>query len=630
MLFYKLFLEKENMHMFKRFYLLLSVLISIGIPFITVTQFVEVPVKLNDLVISNTTNPITIQEESVSYLPIILWSIYVVGVLIFSLKFIFNLSKISLKIKRNPKLKTQKSIHVLLEELIVPHTFLSYIFLNKTHFETQQIPAEVLIHEEAHVIQKHSLDILFIELFQIAFWFNPLIYLLKKSIKLNHEFLADQEVINKGVTLSKYQQILLAFSSNALEPQLATAINYSSIKKRFTVMKTSSSKTGIWLRSIVLLPLLAILIYSFSTKEVIEKEIGTSSEVLIVAQQKASAEQLIEFNKLAKQYNEQPEATRVVPLTNLKKLEHIYKIMSASQKENAQPFPNCSKDHLNQSLTTANSQQQPTATINGVPCEGCTVNLSKEGTEKLILGTNSDEAVTSFKIKFIGKPTVSVEGNKLNKEAIALVYDNEPLKMIQIFSIKTTNSSIKMPILIQLVDKNDENYSNSPIVKKGEPGMIPPPPPPPPASPKSPLDFVIEMTKKGATFYFEDKEITSDQAKNMLKENKYLNISAKDSSSKNPKIYISKEPITINTSKKAKNVVVISDEDGMIPPPPPPPARSAYEYVKSLKNDNISYFYNGKSVSYDEILKITEKEPNINITTNILNQTGTVHFTSIK
>src|SRR5690606_5175670 len=229
--------------------------------------------------------------------------------------------------------------------------------------------------------------------------------------------------------------------------------------------------------------------------------------------------------------------------------------------------------------TTANSQQQPTATINGVPCEGCTVNLSKEGTEKLILGTNSDEAVTSIKIKFIDKPTVSVEGNKLHKEAIALVYDNEPLKMIQIFSIKTTNSSIKTPILIQLVDKNDENYSNSPIVKKGEPGMIPPPPPPPPASPKSPLDFVTEMTKKGATFYFEDKEITSDQAKNMLKENKYLNISAKDSSSKNPKIYISKEPITINTSKKAKNVVVISDEDGMIPPPPPPPARSAYEYV---------------------------------------------------
>jgi beta-lactamase regulating signal transducer with metallopeptidase domain len=526
MLFYKLFLEKENMHVFKRFYLLTSLLISIGIPFITFTQFVEVPINLNDLTLSKATNSITIQEETINYLPYILWSIYVLGVVIFSLKFSFNLSKISLKIKRNPKLKTQKSIHVLLEELIVPHTFLSYIFLNKTHFETQQIPAEVLIHEETHVIQKHSLDIIFIELFQILFWFNPLIYLLKNSIKLNHEFLADQEVIKKGVALSKYQQILLAFSSNALEPQLATAINYSSIKKRFTVMKTSSSKTGIWLRSIVLLPIIALLIFSFSTKKIIEEEIKSDSKITNVVQQE------------------------LIP------------------------------------------------TINGVLCEFCTVNLSKEGAEKLILGTNSDEAVTSFLIKFIGKPTVSVKGNKLNKEAIALVNENDPLKMIQIFSIKTTNSSIPMPILIQMVDKNDENYSNSPIVKKGETGKIPPPPkapemkmahdlpppppipadatpeektkyqktideyykshskmvkkgeesniPPPPPPPKSPLDFVIDMAKKDATFYFGGKLITSDQAIKMLKENKSLNISSKNSSDKNPKVYISKEPITID------------------------------------------------------------------------------------
>ncbi|MFV0571246.1 MAG: M56 family metallopeptidase [Xanthomarina gelatinilytica] len=526
MLFYKLFLEKENMHVFKRFYLLISLLISIGIPFITFTQFIEVPVKPNDFIISNSTNPTTIQEESINNFPLILWSIYVLGVVVFSLKFIFNLSKILKKIKQNPKLKTQKSIYVLLEELIVPHTFLIYIFFNKTHFETQKIPAEVLIHEETHVIQKHSLDILFIELFQIIFWFNPLIYILKKSIKLNHEFLADQEVIKKGVTLSKYQQMLLAFSSNALEPQLATAINYSSIKKRFTVMKTSSSKTRIWIRSLVLLPMLAALIYSFSSKKEVERNTATKNE-------------------------------------------------------------------------NTTQSQQTLATINGIVCDGCKVNLTKDAIERLILGTNTGEAITDFMIKFIGKPAVSVSGNKLNKKAIALLNENEFDKMIQIFNIKTTNSHIKMPILIQLADKNDENYSHSPIAKKGEKSDIPPPPSPPktpviqmdqdippppppipshatpaekakyqktideynkwydtkvkkgdvsnippPPPPKSPLDFVIDMAKKGATFYFEYKQITSDQAIKMLKENRSLNISAKDSSSKNPKVYLSKEPIT--------------------------------------------------------------------------------------
>src|SRR5690606_15293817 len=137
-------------------------------------------------------------------------------------------------------------------------------------------------------------------------------------------------------------------------------------------------------------------------------------------------------------------------------------------KENAQPFPNC--------------PQKLIPTINGILCEGgCTVNISREATKKLILGTNTDEEVISFLIKFIGKPTVSVSGNKLNKKAIALLNENEFDKMIQIFNIKTTNSHIKMPILIQLADKNDENYSHSPIVKKGEKSDIPPPPTPPKA-----------------------------------------------------------------------------------------------------------------------------------------------------
>src|SRR5690606_2204725 len=94
--------------------------------------------------------------------------------------------------------------------------------------------------------------------------------------KLNHEFLADEAVINQGVEPSAYQQLLIAFSSNAskqvpTEIGMASAINYSSIKKRFTVMKTHTSKRNIWLRSIVLLPLIAFSIYGFSERKKIIK-----------------------------------------------------------------------------------------------------------------------------------------------------------------------------------------------------------------------------------------------------------------------------------------------------------------------------------------------------------------------
>ena len=88
-----------------------------------------------------------------------------------------------------------------------------------------------------------------------------------------------------------YQNTLLAFSSNATAPEMANSINYSFIKKRFTVMKTSTSKQTIWLRSLILLPLLALLIYGFSSSEVKVKEV--TPETADVSDFKATPKQKI-------------------------------------------------------------------------------------------------------------------------------------------------------------------------------------------------------------------------------------------------------------------------------------------------------------------------------------------------
>ena len=113
----------------------------------------------------------------------------------------------------------------MLKQLINPHTFFNYIFLNKTKFENRALPKEVILHEETHAKQKHSLDILFIELLQIVFWFQPLIWLYKTRIKLNHEFLADQAVIDNGFEPANYQNTLLSYSSNDENYTLANATN---------------------------------------------------------------------------------------------------------------------------------------------------------------------------------------------------------------------------------------------------------------------------------------------------------------------------------------------------------------------------------------------------------------------
>ncbi|WP_084426717.1 M56 family metallopeptidase [Aequorivita capsosiphonis] len=276
-LFYKMLLENSSIHHFKRFYLLGSLAAAFLIPIITFTTYVEASPIVPIYTLGTEQIVLTETKESINYWPIALWMIYGLGVLFFSVKFFRNIHFLAQKIHQNTKCKKSSFIHVLLNEKIIPHTFFNYIFSNKKQFETGEIPAEVMLHEEAHASQRHSLDIILIEILKIIFWFNPLFYFLKKSIKLNHEFLADQAVLKNGIEMAAYQKLLLSFSSpdsfrDPITPSLAHSINYSSMKKRFSIMKTSTSRHTIIFRSILILPLLSFLIYGFSTTQVVTKQ----------------------------------------------------------------------------------------------------------------------------------------------------------------------------------------------------------------------------------------------------------------------------------------------------------------------------------------------------------------------
>ncbi len=286
-LFYKLALENTALHTTKRVYLLGSLVISIIIPFITFTQYVAVA-PVSQMVSENFVVPVLETQETIAdpinYTLYILWTIYGLGVLFFTLRFAKNLYSLVQKIRKNPIYKEQSILYVLLQLQVTPHSFFNYIFFDKEAFEAGDIPKEVIIHEQAHVNQKHSWDILFFEIFQIVFWFNPLLYFFKRSIKLNHEFLADRTVLQTGAPLATYQSILLDFSSKSSVPAMAHSINYSSIKKRFTIMKTHTSKRAALLKGLLVLPLLAVLVYGFSSTEVIEKpnNLPTDNNQLIV------------------------------------------------------------------------------------------------------------------------------------------------------------------------------------------------------------------------------------------------------------------------------------------------------------------------------------------------------------
>lgn len=246
LLFYKLVLEREKMHQINRFLLLFALVFSLVIPFMSFEFVSENPV-IQQVVPSYVIPEIFVGNEFVETptlftLENALWTIYWFGFSVFLFRFIRNLASLLRSIHESEKIKKDGFTLVLIQDEMLPHSFWNYVFVNRNEYENNLIDDELFVHEKTHITQKHSLDILFIEALQIIFWFNPLIYLYKKAIKLNHEFLADQKVNNTFKEVVHYQKLLLQKAMGKSLIPIASNLNYSITKKRF-IMMTKNTPT---------------------------------------------------------------------------------------------------------------------------------------------------------------------------------------------------------------------------------------------------------------------------------------------------------------------------------------------------------------------------------------------------
>ncbi|WKB83068.1 M56 family metallopeptidase [Cellulophaga lytica] len=537
--FYKVFLEGQNMHKFKRFYLLAALALSFGIPLITFTTYIQVPIAIYETPLEygniNTTETIV---EPTNYWPYLIWSIYGLGVLIFSIKFIKNSTNLFLKIKQNPKQRLENHTNVLLTEKTTPHTFLSYIFLNKKAYQHKQIPKEVLLHEITHAKQKHSIDVLLIEVLQIVFWFNPLIYFIRHAIKLNHEFLADQAVLNQGADTNNYRKILLAFSSNAIEPQMANSINYSSIKKRFTVMKKRTSKRSVVLRSLLLIPLAALLFYSFSNQKT--EEVIIQQEITKLSYSKELAKKGAQF------YYNNNKISSAKGLEIIKTNKNI--IVETHPWTNKTPEVKIFKIETSTSKTEQNT---------------------KEGTDKLKINyTDKKDPLETYKKEYNTYITLTKQEPHYIHRSEA-----EKKKMDDLFTLlgslyfslsKEDRAKVKRakaPILpyVILIRNGKTEYKKSSELTAEDKKLLPPPPPPPPLPPSNNKQDSKELAKARAAFK-KDANAYGTAVSKYRKQGKGTREELNKLHKKTMQSY-------------EKCSALIKKEKGVAPlPPPPPPA----------------------------------------------------------
>jgi len=337
---YYLFLANEKTFTFNRFYLLLGLIFSYTIPFVaietkeivkekpTLMMEQEIPIQvLQDAAIVNT--------ETLDYAQL-LFIIYfaIAGILI--AKMLYSILKI--KTLKGRKIIYQNQNVILLEKEIAPFSFLNTIYLSEKYFKDKKIDERIFLHEEIHVKQNHSFDVLFIEVVKAFSWFNPIIYLYKNVMITNHEFIADEEVINQNENIKNYQELILNEALKQQNLQLTHQFNFNNTKKRFIMMTKRNSKFA-EAKKFMAIPAFAALALLFAERVYAN---NPSSESLI-RNSIFSENPYVEFKQILSKYSklldnkEYAEFEKTISEKDLERLSELYPKLSNRQQEE-QPF----------------------------------------------------------------------------------------------------------------------------------------------------------------------------------------------------------------------------------------------------------------------------------------------------
>ncbi len=173
-----------------------------------------------------------------------------VGAILF-LRMLGSLVFLSYKISRSEKMNMHGMRVVVLKDQIAPFSFHNRVFIPEKIKDDPSLE-KILLHEKAHIRKKHFIDLVLLELLLVVFWFHPLIWFLRKEMKMIHEFEADRFVLSQSGNKTAYQQLLVNLSFSRFQFSLTNPLNYSPLKKRIMMMNQKTKVSLIRLFSGVL------------------------------------------------------------------------------------------------------------------------------------------------------------------------------------------------------------------------------------------------------------------------------------------------------------------------------------------------------------------------------------------
>jgi len=278
---FRLAMRNDKTHVLNRFLLLGILLVSSFIPFLDFQFFYEeVPLKQVEVFREFVSTPLSTpvftsdaavpeiqQVQEANSFSINPYLVFYISVILFLLvRLLISIVRVIQIIRQAEKRKFSKIVLAIVKDLIQPFSFFNKIILSEKDFtENKDI---VVAHEHAHIKQVHAIDLVVCELFTVLHFFNPFMWLLRRDLKLVHEYQADQAVLNNGIDAKKYQLLVLEKSVGERRFAMANHFAQKPILKRIKMMKKKNLNRWTWIKLLLFIPLSIMLLMAFSKTNV--------------------------------------------------------------------------------------------------------------------------------------------------------------------------------------------------------------------------------------------------------------------------------------------------------------------------------------------------------------------------
>jgi len=266
---YYFILRRLTFYSLNRGFLIFGILFSSIYPFIDLTELFyqqkKIPIAVTEWI------PVINQQvtEGIHWKWII--GAFCLGVLIMAVRLVRQFISLYLLHKRSEKGSINNTPVRIIDEQLSPFSFWKHIYINPALHKTDELE-HIIAHENIHVGQLHTADIILAELTVVFYWFNPGVWLMKKAIKENLEFITDEKVLRAGTDRKSYQYSLLDVGQLKSATTIANSFNLSDLKKRIRMMNARRSSKLTLGRYIFVLPVLIFvsLAFTIARKEIIK------------------------------------------------------------------------------------------------------------------------------------------------------------------------------------------------------------------------------------------------------------------------------------------------------------------------------------------------------------------------